>query len=121
MDLSGAVMDAEGAVTDQVFRALADATRRALLDRLSQSPASVSELVAGFDVTQSAISQHLKVLRDARLVGEQKDGRQRIYHLNPEPLAAAYDWIAHYEGFWLQRLTNLGRHLRTRHGEDHSI
>ena len=111
----------EGAVTDQVFRALADSTRRALLDRLRQRPASVSELVAGFDVTQSAISQHLKVLRDAHLVGEEKDGRQRIYHLNPEPLAAAYDWIAHYEGFWLERLTNLGKHLRDRHGEDHSI
>jgi DNA-binding transcriptional ArsR family regulator len=106
---------------DAVFRALADPTRRALLDRLSEGEASVSELTAAFDVTQSAISQHLKVLRDAELAGERKSGRQRIYHLNPEPLAAAYDWIAHYGRFWEDRLGALGQHLRKRHVQDDKV
>jgi len=106
---------------DAVFRALADPTRRALLDRLSEGEASVSELTAAFDVTQSAISQHLKVLREAALAGERKSGRLRIYHLNPEPLAAAYDWIAHYAQFWESRLGALGQHLRSRHGQDDPV
>lgn len=106
---------------DAVFRALADPTRRALLDRLSAGEASVSELTAAFDVTQSAISQHLKVLRDADLAGERKLGRQRIYHLNPEPLTAAYDWISHYARFWEGRLGRLGQHLRSRHGQDDPV
>ena len=106
---------------DAVFRALADPTRRALLDRLSEGEASVSELTDAFEVTQSAISQHLKVLRDAELAGERKSGRQRIYHLNPEPLAAAYDWIAHYARFWEGRLASLGQHLRSRHGQDDPV
>lgn len=106
---------------DEIFRALADPTRRALLDLLREEDASVMELVAEFDVSQSAISQHLKVLRDADLVQERKSGRQRIYALNPEPLAVAYDWFAHYTKFWEEKLSGLGQHLRKRHGKKNPI
>lgn len=105
----------------EVFRALSDPTRRALLDLLREKDANVSDLVSAFDVSQSAISQHLKVLRDAGLVNERKDGRNRIYMLDPVPLAAAYDWFEHYTRFWEDRLTGLGRHLRKKHGKKTSL
>jgi DNA-binding transcriptional ArsR family regulator len=106
---------------NEVFRALADPTRRALLDRLSERDANVSSLVADFDMTQSAVSQHLKVLRDAGLVRERKSGRERIYALDAEPLAIAYDWFAHYTKFWEDRLLRLGAHLRNRHATKNKI
>lgn len=106
---------------DQVFRALADPTRRALLDMLRSEDANVSTLVAAFDVSQSAISQHLKVLRDARLVSERKAGRENIYTLEPAPLAEAYDWIAHYAAFWESRLVKLGKHLGRKHGKQDTL
>src|SRR6478672_5979917 len=67
-----------------VFNAVADPTRRAILDRLRQGSAPVTELASGFRVSRPAISKHLKVLRSARLVRERKEGRQRIYQLEPE-------------------------------------
>ena len=95
-----------------VFRAIADPTRRALLDLLAGQEHSVSALVDRFEMTQPAISQHLRVLRDAGLVRERKLGRQRFYRLDPEPLRDAYDWLGHYERFWREKLLALGEHLR---------
>ncbi len=106
---------------DMVFRAIADPTRRALLDLLRVREMNVSQLVAGFDVSQSAISQHLRVLKDAGLVHERAVGRQNFYMLNAEPLAIAYDWFGHYTKFWEQRLLNLGTHLRKRHAKKDSV
>jgi len=108
-------MNLSAARQDGIFRALADPTRRALLDLLREDDANVSELVASFDVTQSAVSQHLKVLRDAGLVRERKAGRERIYSLNAEPLAIAYDWFTHYMSFWEDRLLTRSRHLGRQH------
>jgi DNA-binding transcriptional ArsR family regulator len=106
---------------DAVFRALADPTRRALLDLIREDEKNVSELVAAFDVSQSAISQHLRVLKDADLVHERQSGRQNFYRLNAEPLAIAYDWFAHYTKFWEARLLGLGAHLRKRHAKKDSL
>ncbi|MGD0192518.1 MAG: metalloregulator ArsR/SmtB family transcription factor [Rhizomicrobium sp.] len=106
---------------NEVFRALADPTRRALLDLLRDDDANVGALVESFDMTQSAVSQHLKVLRNAGLVHERKSGRERIYSLNAEPLAIAYDWFAHYTEFWETRLLNLGKHLRKRHAKKNPV
>lgn len=95
-----------------VFRAIADPTRRALLDLLARQEQSVSALVDRFEMTQPAISQHLRVLRQAGLVRQRKSGRQRLYRLDPQPLREAYDWLGHYERFWHERLRALGEHLR---------
>lgn len=93
---------------DETFRAIADPTRRAILDALAQGERSVNDICALFDVTQSAISQHLKVLRDAGLVRAERDGRRVVYRVDAEPLREVYDWAAHYERFWNERLDALG-------------
>lgn len=95
-----------------VFRALADPTRRAMLDLLRESDLPVLELAADFDMSLPAVSQHLKVLREAGLVTEERDGRQRVYSLQAAPLREAADWLSHYEEFWNARLKKLAKHLR---------
>lgn len=80
----------------EVFRAVADPTRRAILDLLLESDRSVSELAGPFKMSQPAISQHLKVLREAGLVADKRAGRQRIYRLDSGPLADVYSWAARY-------------------------
>jgi len=96
---------------DTVFRALGDPTRRAILDRLRHRDRGVNELCEPFDMSQPAISQHLKVLVDAGLVVATQRGRERIYQLRPAPLRAAYDWLGHFEEFWTAGLDRLGAYL----------
>ena len=79
-----------------VFHAVADSTRRAILDRLMGGGVGVAELAAGFAMSRPAISKHLRVLRDARLVQEAKVGRQRVYRLTPDPLRDLSQWIESY-------------------------
>lgn len=93
---------------DLTFRAVADPTRRAILDVLADEPSSVSDLCARFHVTQPAISQHLAVLREAGLVSVTPDGKRRLYALEAAPLAEVHAWTAHYERFWNERLDRLG-------------
>src|SRR3569623_1366793 len=88
----------------QLFRALAEPTRRAVFEKLSLREMSVSELVAGCDVSQPAISQHLASLKGAGLVSERREGRRAIYRAEPEGLAALVDWIDRYRGFWPERV-----------------
>jgi DNA-binding transcriptional ArsR family regulator len=94
-----------------VFRAIGDPTRRALLDRLRAGPAPVNELAARFRQTRPAISKHLRLLRRARLVTERRVGRQRLYQLQPRPLQEVASWIEGYRSFWLASLDNLKRYL----------
>jgi DNA-binding transcriptional ArsR family regulator len=94
-----------------VFRAIADPTRRAILDRLRAGPAPVNALAAEFEQSRPAISKHLGVLRRARLVSEQRAGRERLYELEPVPLQQVAGWIEGYRSFWQVSLTNLKRHL----------
>jgi DNA-binding transcriptional ArsR family regulator len=94
-----------------VFRAIADPTRRAILDRLRSGPAPVNTLAADFQQTRPAISKHLKVLRTARLVTEQRAGRERYYQLEPQPLREVAGWVESYRSFWLTSLTQLKRFL----------
>ena len=96
------------------FLAVADPTRRAILDRLRAGDAPVTQLAASFDMTRPAVSRHLRVLRDARLVRERRggeDGRQRIYQLTPGPLRDVARWAEQYEVFWPDRLTRLKQHV----------
>lgn len=94
-------------VAFDVFRAISDPSRRAILDHLREGEMTVGDLVARFSMTQSAISQHLRILRDSHLVQVQKDGRLRRYRLDCRPLIEIYDWVAHYERFWQEKLDAL--------------
>ncbi len=96
------------------FLAVADPTRRAILDQLRGGDAPVTELAAAFDMTRPAVSRHLRVLRDARLVRERRggeDGRQRIYQLTPDPLREVAQWAEGYTVFWRVGLSRLKRHV----------
>ena len=94
-----------------VFRAIADPTRRAILDRLRGGAAPVNALAAEFSTTRPAISKHLRVLRQARLVHEQRAGRERLYELDPVPLQRVAGWIEGYRAFWQLSLGNLKQRL----------
>ena len=83
-----------------VFRALSDPTRRAVYERLLAGEATVGDVCAGFRVSQPAISQHLKTLRDAGLVSARRTGREAHYRAEPAGLAPLIDWFAHYQTFW---------------------
>lgn len=90
------------------MHAVADTRRRALFERVARSTSlSVADLTAGSGVTQGAVSQHLKVLRDAGLVHGERRGRQVLYSANPAALAPLTDWLGHYEEFWRDRLARL--------------
>lgn len=93
--------------------ALAEPTRVRILDLLCERERSVGELVAEFDLTQPAISQHLKVLRDANLVVARADAQRRLYRINPAPFRELDNWLARYRKFWDEELDALARHLDT--------
>jgi DNA-binding transcriptional ArsR family regulator len=92
---------------DAVFGALADPTRRAVLDLLRYEELPAGRIARAFPVSRPAISKHLRLLRRARLVEERRDGRRRLYRLNPEPLKAVDSWLTGYRAFWESSLTNL--------------
>jgi len=93
---------------DQVFHALADPTRRAIVERLIRGPASVSELATPFPVSLSAISQHVQLLQSSGLVRTVKVGRVRTVELKPATLALAERWFAGHRARWERRLDRLG-------------
>ena len=92
---------------DATFQALADPTRRAILARLAQSEASVSELAAPFDMTQPAVSKHLKVLERAGLISVGKDAQRRPRRIEAAPLAEANAWLERYRDIWEHSFTRL--------------
>src|SRR4051812_568127 len=92
---------------DATFAALADPTRRAILARLASGTASVMELARPFDMSQPAISKHLKVLERAGLVTRGRDAQRRPRRLEAKPLAEATDWLEHYRRFWESRFEQL--------------
>ncbi|WP_437870770.1 ArsR/SmtB family transcription factor [Sorangium sp. So ce363] len=99
---------AEAAALDAVMRALADPTRRAVFERIvSSDEITVVELTRGSGVTQGAISQHLKSLKQAGLVAERPEGRKVYYRAQPEGLAPLVDWMSHYGVFWRERFADL--------------
>lgn len=94
-----------------IFKAIADPTRRAMLDLLRDQQLSVNEICSRFALTQGAVSQHLKILRDFDLVVVTKVGRQRLYAANPWPLLEVFTWLSHYHRFWPDHLDALGDYL----------
>jgi DNA-binding transcriptional ArsR family regulator len=96
---------------DPVFSALADPTRRVMVEQLSRGPASVSELAKPLDMSLSAVMQHLHVLEASGLVTSQKEGRVRTCRIQPQVLQSAEDWIAQTRAGWERRLDRLAEFL----------
>ena len=93
---------------DAVMRTLADPTRRAVFERIvNADEITVAELTRGSGVTQSAISQHLRSLKQAGLIADRPEGRNVHYRADPKGLAPLVDWMAHYGVFWRERFANL--------------
>jgi DNA-binding transcriptional ArsR family regulator len=104
-------MPNQSTALDGVFRALSDATRRAVVERLSGGPAAVSELAEPFNMALPSFLQHLKVLEGCGLVRSRKVGRVRTYQLAPRPLKAAESWMADRRALWERRLDQLDAYL----------
>jgi DNA-binding transcriptional ArsR family regulator len=98
---------------DLVFQALGDPTRRALVERLSEGPASVSELAAPLPISLPAVTQHLKVLEDSGVIRSEKVGRVRTCHLELKMLNSAQTWIDARRAMWERRLDRLDAFLAT--------
>ncbi|MGM0854877.1 MAG: ArsR/SmtB family transcription factor [Bacillota bacterium] len=98
------------AVKHDVFQAIADPTRREVLRLLSEKEMPISALTSHFPMSRTAIAKHLTILSEAELVKGEKVGREKIYHLQPEPLAKLQDWLSYYERFWTNKLSKL-RHI----------
>ena len=92
---------------NDIFKALADPTRRAIFDKLVAGSMNASALREGMPISQSAMSQHLAVLRNAHLIREQKQGRFVNYDVDPDGLALIAQWLAKYRAFWPERIDNL--------------
>jgi DNA-binding transcriptional ArsR family regulator len=92
---------------EAAFSALADPTRRAVLDLLRSGTRPAGDIARAFPISRPAISKHLRILRHAHLVEERREGRHRMYHLNPEPLKAVDTWLEQYRQFWSASLANL--------------
>jgi len=101
---------ADGAL-DGVFHALSDPTRRRVVERLGQGPATTSELARAFDMALPSFTQHLGVLERSGLVTSEKKGRVRTYRLAPEPLAHVDTWLAIQRAVWTRRLDQLDSFL----------
>src|SRR3954467_4970623 len=97
---------------DATFAALADPTRRAILARLATGEASVSELAAPFEMSQPAISKHLKVLENAGLISRSRDAQWRPCRLEAAPMKDAVAWLEHYRHFWERSFDRLDLYLR---------
>jgi DNA-binding transcriptional ArsR family regulator len=99
------------------FAALADPTRRTIVELLSEGERSAGELAAEFETSRPAVSRHLRVLREHGLVSAREHGRRRLYALEPAPLAELDDWLSHYRAFWTNRLDALDVELERRRKE----
>jgi DNA-binding transcriptional ArsR family regulator len=96
---------------DRLFHAVADGTRRAVVERLSLGPAATSELARPFDMALPSFMQHLRVLETASLITSAKEGRVRTYRLTPHPLDAAEDWMTAQRRLWERRLDQFDEYV----------
>ena len=91
----------------KVFQALADPSRRAIFEALTEGEAAVKDLTARFDISQPAVSQHLAILKDAGLVNARREGRLVYYRVEPSGMTPLIDWIAYHRAFWNERVERL--------------
>ncbi len=101
-----------------IFYAIADTNRRKLLDLLAEGEKPVQELVAHFDISFAAVSQHLRILYQVGLVARRPVGRQRLYRARPERLQEVHEWTARYQHFWQTHLQKLGAYLDAQQTSD---
>lgn len=95
-----------------IFEALADPTRRRLLELLATGERSAGELAGQFEISRPGVSRHLRVLREAGLVRARGEGQRRLYSVDPAPLAEMDEWLERWRGFWAQRLDALDTEIR---------
>jgi DNA-binding transcriptional ArsR family regulator len=98
----------------QAIEALADPTRRQIVELLAEGERSAGEIAARFPTSRPGISRHLRVLREHGLVHTRGDGQRRLYSLDPAPLAELDAWLARYRGFWTNRLDALDTEIKRR-------
>src|ERR1700732_2330497 len=104
--------------SEATFQALADPTRRAVLDLLRRGSQPAGEIAGAFPISRPAISKHLRLLRRAHLVRDHREGRHRVYQLNPEPLRAVDSWLDQYRNFWKMNLANLKTFVEAEYGNE---
>lgn len=95
------------AVKHDVFQAIADPTRRQVLQLLAEKELPISEITSHFSISRTAVVKHLHILSEADLVQGRKQGREKIYRLHPEPLKELKQWLSYYERFWENKLSQL--------------
>jgi DNA-binding transcriptional ArsR family regulator len=106
---------------EATFSALADPTRRAVLDLLRKGRQPAGQIAQAFPISRPAISKHLRLLRRAHLVNEHREGRNRFYHLNPEPLKAVDSWLEQYRTFWSTSLVNLKAFVEAEYAKEIAV
>jgi|SRR6516225_2877720 DNA-binding transcriptional ArsR family regulator len=104
-------MQAATAAENKIFQALADPSRRAILQALTRGEAAVKDLTARFDISQPAVSQHLAALKNAGLVAARREGRCVYYRVEARGMKPLVDWIVHYRAFWTEHVDRLERLL----------
>jgi DNA-binding transcriptional ArsR family regulator len=105
---------------ETAFHALSDPTRRAVLDLLRQGSQPAGQIAQAFPVSRPAISKHLRLLRRAHLVQERREGRFRVYQLNPEPLKAVDKWLDQYRVFWQANLASLKTFVEAEYAKENA-
>ena len=105
---------------ETTFQALADPTRRAVLDLLREGGQPAGRIAQAFPISRPAISKHLRLLRRAHLVEQHREGRHRFYHLNPAPLKAVDSWLEQYRSFWSASLANLKTFVEAEYAKESS-
>src|SRR4029077_13711289 len=105
---------------DTTFSALSDPTRRAVLDLLCQGSQPAGRIAQAFPVSRPAISKHLRLLRRAHLVQERREGRHRVYQLNPRPLQAVDVWLNQYRMFWQANLASLKTFVEAEYAKENA-
>lgn len=106
-------MQNAAAAEDKIFLALADRSRRAIFESLTQGEAAVKDLTSRFSISQPAVSQHLAALKEAGLVNNRREGRCVYYRVDPNGMKPLIDWIAHYRAFWTEHVDRLEQLLET--------
>lgn len=109
-------MESVAVAEDKVFQALADPSRRAIFESLTDGEAAVKDLTARFEISQPAVSQHLAILKDAGLASGRREGRFVYYRVEPRGMRPLIDWIAHYRAFWPEHVDRLDRLLERMDG-----
>jgi DNA-binding transcriptional ArsR family regulator len=104
--------------SEATFQALSDPTRRAVLDLLRRGSQPAGAIAGAFPVSRPAISKHLRLLRRAHLVHEHREGRRRVYQLNPEPLRTVDSWLEQYRKFWQMNLTSLKTFVESEYAQE---